>query len=193
MQPSGQGPSAQACGRVRIPKSAGVTSSPRSLSHPRARTAVRPPATQRQRPPPAATRTVAIFTPPRPSPRMRWLVGVLWGRPRAEGRPGGPGMRPAARNAPSRPDGGSLPQRGAPADPSVPGHVNAFEAPPCAPGAALHHHSAPARRPSADRTTHSNEKRLLSISKSSLPIRLCRRNGRELDEGRPDHPVMGRQ
>jgi hypothetical protein len=22
------------------------------------------------------------------------------------------------------------------------------------------------------------------------PIRLCRRSGRELDEGRPDHPVM---
>jgi hypothetical protein len=74
------------------------------------------------------------------------------------------GLPPGTRR--SRPDGGSLPQRGAPADPSVPGHVNAFEAPPCAPGAALHHHSAPARRPSADRTTHSNEKRLLSISKS---------------------------
>ncbi len=107
-------------------------------------------------------------------------VGFLWGPPTADadlwgfcgdarGLKGAPadracGLPPGTRR--SRPDGGSLPQRGAPADPSVPDHANAFEAPPCAPGAALHHHSAPARRPSADRTTHSNEKRLLSISKS---------------------------
>ena len=66
----------------------------------------------------------------------------------------------------------------APADPSAPDRANAFEAPPCVPGAALHHHSAPARRPSADRTTHSNEKRLLSISE---PRRTPTRSGSVVD------------
>src|ERR1035438_4878371 len=48
-----------------------------TISHPRTGTPARPPATQRQQPPPAATRTAAIFTPPRPSPWMRWLVLLL--------------------------------------------------------------------------------------------------------------------
>ena len=65
--------------------------------------------------------------------------------------PGGPSIRPAARNAPV--PAGWL----------------------CA-GPALHHRSALERRPSADRTTHSNEKRLLSSSKS--PCRLCRTSSR---------------
>ena len=70
----------------------------------------------------------------------------------------------------SRPDGGSLPnaahrrtrQRRQPA----PVHANAFETPPCAPGADPPPPQRPARRPSADRTMHSNEKRLLSNPKS---------------------------
>ena len=77
--------------------------------------------------------------------------------PQCARRNGHCGLPPGTRR--SRPDGGSLPQRGAPAPPSAPGHANAFEAPPCAPGAAPHHHSSPARRPSANKTTHSNEKR----------------------------------
>ena len=44
--------------------------------------------------------------------------------------------------------------------------ISPIGASPYAPGTAPHHHSAPARRPTADRITHSNEKRLLSISKS---------------------------
>jgi hypothetical protein len=75
-----------------------------------------------------------------------------------------PACRPRVRR--SRPDSGSLPQRGALADPSAPEQANAFQAPPCAPSAALHHRSVAARRPGANRNTHGNEKRLLSISKS---------------------------
>ena len=83
--PQVAGPSAQACGRVRIPKTAGVTSSPPLLSHPHAGTPARPHARANGNyaaaaTPPAATRTVAIFTLARPSPRMSWLVGFLWGR-----------------------------------------------------------------------------------------------------------------
>jgi hypothetical protein len=78
------------------------------------------------------------------------------------------GTRPAAKDAPvlagwrfpaaTRHTGG----------PSAPARANAFVASPYAPGTAPNHHSAPARRPTADRITHSNEKRLLSISKSRI-------------------------
>ena len=58
VRPSGQGPSAQACGRVRIPKSAGVTGNPHSLSPTRA------PARQHDRQPPSGSDP----RPPRPAP-----------------------------------------------------------------------------------------------------------------------------
>jgi len=83
VRPSGQGPSAQACERVRIPKSAGVAGRPHSISHPRARTAARTPATQRQRPQPAATRTRGHFHAPATIPRMHRLVRFLWGSQKA--------------------------------------------------------------------------------------------------------------
>lgn len=70
----------------------------------------------------------------------------------------------------SRPDGGSLPnaahRRTRQRRQSAPVHANALETPPCAPGADPLPPQRPARRPSADRTMHSNEKRLLSNSKS---------------------------
>jgi hypothetical protein len=78
------------------------------------------------------------------------------------------GTRPAAKDAPvlagwrfpaaTRHTGG----------PSAPARANPFGASPYAPGTAPNHHSAPARRPTADRITHSNEKRLLGISKSRI-------------------------
>jgi hypothetical protein len=71
---------------------------------PGAPTAARTATTRRQRPPPAATRTMAIFTPPRPFPRMCWLVGFLWGTPKAFGGPRGWPVRDGAR----RPRGGRL-------------------------------------------------------------------------------------
>src|ERR1019366_2096028 len=53
-----------ALGRVRIPKSAGVTGSPRPLSHPaRPHGQHKTATTGRQRPQPAATRTVTISRP----------------------------------------------------------------------------------------------------------------------------------
>ena len=100
--------------------------------------------------------------------------------------PGGPGIRPAARDTP-------VPARwrfpaatrhtGGPAGRRTTRTLSKHH--PCAPGAALHHHSAP--RPGADRTTHSDEKRLLSISKSR---RSPNRNTRELRRActRP-HPL----
>jgi hypothetical protein len=109
---------------------------------------------------PASARAPKLrCAPPRLASRP---VGQGARRSRASGLPAGtPG---------SRPDGGSLPnaahRRTRQRRQSAPVHANAFETPPCAPGADPLPPQRPARRPSADRTMHSNEKRLLSNSKS---------------------------
>jgi len=90
---------------------------------------------------------------------------------RRTGRPAEPGIRPAARDA-RIPAGMAVPCRNAARRRTrqrrqpAPARANAFETPPCAPGAGPLPPQRPALRPSADRTTHSNEKRLLSNSKS---------------------------
>ena len=70
--------------------------------------------------------------------------------------PRGSGIRPAAIDAPM-PDGGTPPQRSAPADPPTPDHTHAWEGPPRAPGETLHHASTLARPRAATHavpTTH---------------------------------------
>ncbi len=73
MRPSGRGPQRSGLWTGSYPKTAGVTSSPPLLSHPHAGTPARPHARTNgdyaaAATPPAATRTVAIFTLARPSP-----------------------------------------------------------------------------------------------------------------------------
>ena len=76
--------------------------------------------------------------------------------------------RPAARDAPVLAGWRFPAAKRHTGGPSAPVHANAFGASPCAPGAAPHHHSAPARRPTADRITHGNEKRLATRADAEL-------------------------
>ena len=131
------------------------------------------------------------------APKLRCAPSRLASRPGGQGarRSRASGLPPGTPG--SRPDGGSLPnaahRRTRQRRQSAPVHANAFETPPCAPGAGPLPPQRPARRPSADRTMHSNEKRLLSNSKSrrTSDIRVII-SAYQTEKMSDDHPYIWR-